>query len=129
MRYDTEFRSKSRPQRGEGRVGFVIALFVFASLLFVGIKVVPVHVTAYQFREALREEARFAAAYKKDARDVARRIMEHAEAMEVPLEPKNLSIRRTRSEVIINASYEQPIDLKVTTYTYRFNAEQRNPTF
>lgn len=40
-----------------------------------------------------------------------------------------MTIKRTRNEVIISARFEQPIDLKVTTYTYRFDAEQRAPVF
>ena len=32
-------------------------------------------------------------------------------------------------EVVIEARYEQPIDFKLTTYTFRFDAEQRAPIF
>jgi hypothetical protein len=31
--------------------------------------------------------------------------------------------------MIIRASYERPIDLKVTTYVFRFDAEERAPLF
>jgi hypothetical protein len=31
--------------------------------------------------------------------------------------------------MIITARYEQPIDLKVTTYVYEFNAKERAPLF
>lgn len=115
-------------QRGEGRIGFLIALVLFCAGVFAAVKYVPVRINAYQFREALREEARYASVHNND-RAVAERILDKAIGLEVPLDPKNLKIRRTRSEVIISASYEQPIDFKVTTYTYRFNAEQRAPIF
>ena len=49
--------------------------------------------------------------------------------LEVPLDKKNLTVRRTESQMIITASYEQPIDLKLTKYVYRFNATEKAPLF
>jgi len=115
-------------QRGEGRTGFIITLVVVLLGIFVGMKVIPVRISAYQFRDALREEARYASVHRNDPL-VKQRILESAEELKIPLEPKNLSIKRTRNKVVISARYEQPIDLKVTTYTYRFDAEQSAPVF
>jgi len=47
----------------------------------------------------------------------------------IPLQRKNLKLQRTTGEMIISASYEQPIDLKVTTYVYRFDAREKAPLF
>lgn len=118
---------KSR-QSGEGRTGFIITLAVVLVGIFVGLKVIPVRINAYQFRDTLRDEARYASAHRNDAQ-VKERILDAAKGLEIPLEPKNVTIKRTRNEVVISARYEQPIDLKVTTYTYRFDAEQRAPVF
>jgi hypothetical protein len=115
-------------QRGEGRAGFIITLAIVLVLIFVGMKVIPVRIDAYQFRDTLREEARYASVHKND-QEVRKRIMESAAEMQIPLDAKNLTIKRTRNSVVISARYEQPIDLKVTTYTYRFDAEQSAPVF
>ena len=115
-------------QRGEGRIGFLIALILVGAAIFVGMKVVPVRITAYEFRDALREEARYGAVRDDDAQ-VVQRILQKAEDLEIPLSKKNLEVKRTTGEMIIRAHYEQPIDLKVTTYVYRFRAEERAPLF
>jgi hypothetical protein len=115
-------------ERGGGRAAFIITLAVFLCLVFVLAKVVPVRVDGYQFQEVLRQEARQAAVHRNDSA-VLERIMAEAEAMDIPLEKKNLKLRRTKVEVIISASYEKPVDLKVTTYTYRFKSEQKAPLF
>jgi len=120
--------SSGRTQRGEGRIGFLIALIVIGAAIFVGMKVIPVRITAYEFRDALREEARYAAVRDDDAKVVAR-ILQKAEDLEIPLHKKNLQVKRTTGEMIIRAEYEQPIDLKVTTYVYKFRAEERAPLF
>jgi len=113
-------------QRGEGKLGFLIALIVVGLAIFLGIKVIPVRVTAYHFKDVLRQEARMGAVRNEDS-TIRDRIMVQAADLEIPLDEKNLTIRRTPSNMIIRAKYEQPIDLKFTTYVYKFNVEERAP--
>jgi hypothetical protein len=115
-------------ERGEGRAGFLITLAIFLVVVFVAVKIVPVRIDGYQFQEVLRQEARQAAVHRND-KVVIQRILDAAEAMDIPLEKQNLNLRRTKVEVVISASYEKPVDLKVGTYTYRFRAEQKSPVF
>jgi hypothetical protein len=115
-------------ERGEGRVGFIIALVIFLVGVFLAVKIVPVRVDGYQFKDVLRNEARQMAVHRNEAA-VIERIMETADSMNIPLDKKNLQIRRTKVEVIITASYEKPVDLKVGTYTYKFHTQQKAPLF
>ena len=115
-------------QRGEGRLGLLVALIVVGSAVFTGMKIIPVRVAAYEFRDVLREEARYGAVRNTDA-TVAQRILERAAELDVPIKPENLSVRRTQHEITIIASYQQPIDLKLTTYVYRFEATEKAPLF
>jgi hypothetical protein len=115
-------------EKGEGRVGFLIALVIAGLAVFLGMKIIPVRIDAYEFRDFLREEARYAAVRYDDA-IVANRIMARAKEMGIPLNPKNLTLTRTTGEMIITAKYEQPIDLKVTTYVYKFDAKEKAPLF
>ncbi|HXV77153.1 MAG TPA: hypothetical protein VD788_12620 [Candidatus Polarisedimenticolaceae bacterium] len=115
-------------ERGEGRVGFLITLIVAAVLIFVGAKVIPVRITAYEFRDALREEARYGAVRNTDAL-VAQRIMDKAAELEIPLKKTGLTVQRTQSQMVIKAQYEQPIDLKVMTYVYKFDVTEKAPLF
>jgi len=115
-------------QRGEGKVGLIIALFVVGIAVFLGLKIIPVRINAYEFRDVLREECRYGAVRHDDAA-VAKRIMNKAREIGIPLRADHLSVRRTTGEMIITAKYEQPIDLKVTTYVYKFDAKERAPLF
>ena len=117
-----------RGERGEGRAGFLIAVIIVGIAVFAGVKIIPVRIAAYEFRDTLREECRYAAVRGDDA-TVKQRILEKAEELEIPLSQENLKLHRTRSEMIISASYKQPIDLKVTTYVYTFDAKERAPLF
>jgi hypothetical protein len=113
---------------GEGRIGLLVALALLGTGIFVGVKVVPVRVNAYEFRDFIQEECRFAATRNKDS-EIYKRIFEKAQALRLPLAKKDLQLERTTSEMIIRAKYSQTIDLKVTKYVYKFNHEERAPLF
>ncbi|MCP3978428.1 MAG: hypothetical protein GY716_03720 [bacterium] len=119
------FRSN---QKGEGRIGLVVAIAVVGCAIFVGTQYIPVRIKAYEFRDVLRNEARMGAV-RASNQTVTQRILEKAEELEIPLTRKNLKVRRTKAEMIVSATYEHPIDLKVTEYVYRFEAEERAPLF
>ncbi len=115
-------------ERGQGRTGFLITLGLFLLGVFLAIKIVPSRIDGYQFQEVLREEARNVAVHNNDLQ-VAGRIMDKAKAMDIPLERSNLKISRTAAEVIITASYQKPVDLRFTTYTYKFKGRQTATLF
>lgn len=115
-------------EHGSGRIGFIVMLAIFLSAAYAGFKIVPVRVSAYELRDTIRQEARVGAVRANDAA-VAKRIMDKASELDLPLKKKDLEIRRTKGEIIVKARYEQPIDLKVTTYIYKFEAEERAPLF
>lgn len=115
-------------ERGEGRIGFMIALALLGGGIFVGVKIIPVRVNAYEFRDFLQEECRFAATRNKDS-EIFKRVFDKAQDLRLPLAKKNLRLERTTHEMIISAKYEQLIDLKFTKYVYKFDHEERAPLF
>ena len=115
-------------ERGEGRIGALIALAVVGIAIFLGVKVIPVRVAAYEFRDFVEQECRYAAVRKHDG-EVRQRILEKAEELRIPLDPKRLKLERTRSEMIITADFEHPIDLKVYTYVFKYEVAERAPLF
>ena len=115
-------------QSGEGRIGLIIALAVVGIAIFLGIKIIPVRIAAYEFKDFVQEEAQAGSLRKTDA-IVVQRILEKAEELEIPLKKQDLKVRRTQSEMIITAKYVQPIDLKVKTYEFRMDIKERAPLF
>lgn len=118
----------ARRQAGKGRIGLVITLAMCASAIFAAVKIIPVRIAAYEFRDTLREQARFGATKASD-RQVAEEILAKAKELDIPLKQDRLHVQRTKNEIVISARYEQPVDLKLTTWTYRFDATERAPLF
>ena len=119
---------KRDAQTGDGRIGFIVSLALLGIGIFVGVKIIPVRVNAYEFRDFIQEECRFAATRNKDE-EIYKRVLAKAQDLHLPLQKKNLHLERTIHEMIISAKYEQEIDLKVTKYVFRFDHEERAPLF
>lgn len=117
-----------RSERGEGKVGLLIALALIGSGIFVAVKIVPVRVNAYELKDFIQEETR-GASLRRDDKAIADRIMKKAKELEVPLERKNLKVSRGTSEMVISARFEQAVDLKVYKYVFKFNETERAPLF
>jgi hypothetical protein len=120
--------SSTGAQAGKGRLGLIVALALCCAGIYAGVKVIPVRIAAYEFRDTLREQARYGAT-KASNRQVAEEILAKARELHIPLAQDQLSIERTKNEIVISARYEQPVDLKLTTYMYRFDATERAPLF
>ena len=115
-------------ERGDGRIGFLISLALLGAGVFLGVKVIPVRVNAYEFRDFIQEECRFAATRSRDE-EIYKRIFDKAKDLQLPLQKKNLHMERTTHEMIISAKYEQTIDLKFKKFVYKFDYEERAPLF
>lgn len=115
-------------ESGEGRIGLLISLAILGSGIFVGVKIIPVRINAYEFRDFIQEECRFAATRNHDE-EIYKRVFDKAKELKLPLDKKNLHMERTGREMVISAKYEQTIDLKVTKYVFKFDHEERAPLF
>ena len=118
----------SKSERGEGRIGFLLSLALLGVGIFVGVKIIPVRINAYEFRDFIQEECRFAATRNRDD-EIYKRIYDKARDLKLPLEKKNLHMERTTHEMIISATYRQTVDLKFTKYVFKFDHEERAPLF
>ncbi len=119
---------RRKREEGSGRLGFLFVLALVGVAIFLAAKFIPVRVAAYEFRDFVEQECRYAAVHQSDEA-VVRRILEKAKELELPLRAKDVKLNRTRREMIITASFQKPIDLKVTTYAYHFTVNERAPLF
>ena len=115
-------------QRGEGRMGVLISAAVLGIGIFLAVKIIPVRIDAYNFRDTIREECRMGAVRQNDSA-IVKRIMDEAKDLGIPLSKQNLKVIRSAKRLRISVSYETSIDLKFTTYVYRFRAEEEAPLF
>jgi hypothetical protein len=117
-----------RRENGEGRAGTLIGLTILAVTIYLGVKIVPVLVNGYAFRDYLEEEARFAALRSQD--DVVRtRIVRKAQELDLPVPARSVLINRTQTYIDIKVKYVVPIETPVYTYDMIFDEAARAPLF
>lgn len=116
-----------RRQRGEGRVGCLFWGVVLAICILIGIKTVPVKYDSAQLFDFMDEQAKFAQQTSPDYMKKA--IMRKARELEVPLDPKRLTVEKRGGRIRIQASYEVPIEFPGYTYIWHFEEEINEPIF
>jgi len=119
---------RSGGERGEGRLGTLLALTVLAVLIYLGVKVVPVMVNTYAFKDFLQEEARFASV-RRDDEEIRERVWKKARELELPVEMKQIRTERSNSRFDIAIKYTVSIVTPVYTYNLVRDEQVSSPLF
>lgn len=110
-------------QRGEGRLRLIIALLLTAALITAVVRIVPVYVKSFEFRETVREEARLAVVRQSQHVEMRNRLLEKARQLGLPMQPEQINIRPGRGGgVEITVNYSVPVKLPGYLLTLNFNA-------
>ena len=113
-------------ERGAGRAKAIIWTLVFVSMIYVGVKVLPVLVTEYQFEDSIREIAQFASATRKSNEQVKQAVLAEAEKEELPIKSDDIKVEGSAGNVRINVEYSVIVDLKVYQWTLLFHPATSN---
>lgn len=109
-----------RNQRGGSKLQAVIALVILAALVIGAIRIVPVYVRAYELRDFMRSEAKFAGVNYKPHEEVRNDVYRKALELELPLDPKQLQSSTVPGGVRVVARFSVPVDLVVMEHSFNF---------
>jgi len=118
---------RNKRQGGEGRVGCLFWLVVLAIVVMVGFKMVPVKYSSAQFFDFMYEQAKYAQKTTPD--DMKKTLLRRARQLELPLDPKRLTVKKQGGRILISASYEVPVKFPGYTYVWEFAEEINEPIF
>lgn len=106
---------------GRTSLGCLFLLLVFTAAAYFGVNVGEVYWRAYQFKDAMRQEARFAATIAD--RDIERHLITYADSLGLPDEARdNLDINRSLRDrtISIDSEYEERVELPMYVRVLRF---------
>lgn len=108
----------------------VLTLLVLGTLVFTGVKIIPVYVTNYQFNDAMSSEARFALSSfpKKTETDIQDDLYKEAVKDGLSIKREDIKVVINGSLVTISLDYVVPIDLKVYVWNKNFHLTVDNHT-
>jgi len=119
---------KRAGERGEGRMGTLFGLSVLGLTIYLGIKVIPIMINAYAFRDYIEQESRFAALRNKDE-EVIKRVVRKAAELELPVDAKAVKVNRGAGRFDIAVRYTVPIETPIYTYNWVFDEKYSAPLF
>lgn len=119
---------KTMKERGGSKLNLIITLFILGSMVFAGVKVVPVYLANYQFQDAIESESRFAlTGYpKKNIEDVRDDVWQKAQELSISVQKEDIHVEMQNGSVSISLDYSVPIDLAVYQLTLNFHPHADN---
>ena len=121
--------TSARSTRGEGRLGCILWLAVLALIGYGCYKIIPVKVATSTFYDFMQEEASFASI--RDVKQLRLEILAKAKELELPVTNENLTIKRARESITIEAHYEITISFfnGWKKYVWKIDQVVARPTF
>ena len=115
--------------RGAGRLGCIVWLAVLGLIGYGLYKIIPVKVATSTFYDFMQEEASFASI--RDVKQLQKEILAKAKELELPVTEDNLTIKRSKEAVTIEAHYEITIEFfnGWKKYVWKFDQVVDRPTF
>jgi hypothetical protein len=93
----------------------------------VGFKMVPIKYRSSQFYDFMYEQAKYAQQTTPD--QMKKSLLRKARELQLPIDPKLLTISKRGGRIHIECSYEIPVEFPGYTYVWQFREEIDEPIF
>ena len=115
--------------RGAGRLGCIVWLAVLCLIGYGLYKVIPVKIATSTFYDFMQEEASFASI--RNVKQLQKEILAKAKELNLPVTEENLTLKRTRESITIEAHYEMTVEFfgGWKKYVWKFDQVVERPTF
>jgi hypothetical protein len=115
-------------ERGGARLKFIIAITVFAVVVYVGYQYVPVAIDAYYFKDVMQNKVDLAATQGYETTWITEQLVKSRAEYHVP---ENAVILPTRqdNQMQVRVQFTRPISFPGYTYNYDFDYTAKSTTF
>ena len=115
-------------ERGGARLKFIIAITVFAVVVYVGYLYIPVAVDAYSFKDVMQNKVDLAATQGYETTWVTDQLIKSKPEYHVP-ENAIISPTRQDNQMQVRVQFTRPISFPGYTYEYEFDYTAKSTTF
>ena len=115
-------------ERGGARLKFIIAITVFAVVVYVGYLYIPVAVDAYSFKDVMQNKVDLAATQGYETTWVTDQLVKSKPEYHVP-ENAIISPTRQDNQMQVRVQFTRPISFPGYTYEYEFDYTAKSTTF
>jgi hypothetical protein len=115
-------------ERGGARLKFIIAITVFALVVYVGYLYVPVAVDAYYFKDVMQNKVDMAATQGYETAWVTDQLSKSKAEYHVPPEAI-ITPARQDNQMQVRVQFARPISFPGYTYNYEFDYTAKSTNF
>jgi len=135
MRQNVSFSTRTPPkgdsgvrlrQRGSAQMKTVFWLLGLVLAIYIGIKVLPVLFSAYEFEDSMKTTARFASVNRQTPEDIRKSMLVEATKDDLPIKPEDIKVSAKDGTVQIEANYSVTVDLEFYQWTLDFHPDVIN---
>ncbi|HJU69788.1 MAG TPA: hypothetical protein VJ650_16220 [Gemmatimonadaceae bacterium] len=105
-------------RRGASTLGCLFSMLVVVAVIYFAVNVGAPYFRYYQFRDAMRQEVRFAE--RKTDAEIRATLRLKADSLDLPGQAQRINIRRTPSRIVIWTDYTETIDFPFVTRDIAF---------
>ena len=113
-------------ERGAGYLKPILWSLILVSIVYMGVKVIPVLVTEYEFQDSMQNIARNASANGGTIEKIRDAVLKEAEKKELPVSSEDVKVTAKGGNVRINVDYSVTVDLSVYQWTLNFHPAASN---
>ena len=108
-------------RRGRSSLGCLVSLLFVTAVVYFGINVGETYLRFYRYRDAMRQEVRFAR--QRSDGEIKRRLSIFADSLGLPDEASTVRVRRRASRITVWADYDESVELPLTVRTIHFTPQ------
>jgi Domain of unknown function (DUF4845) len=112
------------------RIKMLLGLFVIVGGMYTAFKVVPPYFNAYQFQDAIKDEATHASYAPKSDDEIRDEVYKKAQELDIPIAKETIKVQKQGNSfsgtVIIHAAYVVHVDLPGYPLDLNFDASTEN---
>lgn len=114
-------------EHGDSKLGCAIWLILLLATTWVLWKAIPVKVNASELYDYMTDQAKYAGGLP--AETLKKRILERADELGLPVEPKNLSVEKMSGRIRMSVDFTVPLNFSFYTYDWHFHHDLDEPVF
>jgi hypothetical protein len=116
-----------RRQRGEFRLSSLFWLLVFALVILICWKAIPVKIKTAEFFDYMEDQAKFASGTPAEA--LKKEVLRKGKELGLPVTEKNLLVVREGENIRMECSFAIPLEFPFYTYVWNFREKVVRPVF
>ncbi len=116
------------PERGEGRIKFLLTLLIIVVIAYVSMQFIPVYWRAIQMQDATQEIVSQAVVQNLRDNDVRARLEAKAGEFNLP-DNKKIDLTHNGKKMIVHVSYTRDIIMPFYTYPWTFDFRKEDTAY